>query len=715
MDVVFARMALASLLVLAACSSEVVGPGSGVDADADGSGGKADSGDDAPDPSEPPAHWRIVDGFDSAAIAEAFAAAGPGDTVYFPAGIYQLTEPLPLKSGVNLLGDPADPPLLEPAGADILVTRLAVANVAVRHLQLRNMRLYIEGADDYSAENIVIEDCRFYDGAVSNEWNGGYVVLHQVRGALIQRSTFERDRIEVGGRGVLLSRCHHCVVKDSFIGTNRDLDDGLGYFKTAINVYGYGSAVQRSIDTVVDDVVMRRQYGAPCQYPSESGNKCQDHGLYAWGNRDLQVTGSHVDGWEPTAWGNSLKLRNGELMFVEGNRFRDSGVMTFTYEREPAFTHFEQAIIRRNRFDLGDPDLSTSAASGMLYFRNFGAPATAGYEDDIHIYDNDFVSGGAVRISTARADQFCVSGNAGAELLVGNSSGTPRSTACTGGAWDRPLLGAFAGDFDENGHADVAHLYIDASGERSWMLHLRDGDGYRFEAWPASIYADPATEDYRAHVGDFDGDGYADDIAYWGKYGGDGTPSWRVHLSTGAGFEVAQFGTTLGASADTVTYGVHVGDFDGDGTDDLVYRGTCSGEPCWRVQRSTGDGFAAESWGNGLYAGADTATYGIQVGDFDGDGKDDLAYRGRCGGDGHPCWRVQTSTGTAFSAGRDFGDSAYLTSDSAHFGLHTGDLDGDGRTDLGYMAACGSGVRQWRYQVSTGSGFEVQCDEDYLF
>src|SRR5690606_18407431 len=206
-----------------------------------------------------------------------------GDTVYFPAGTYRLTEPLPLKSSVNLMGDPSDRPVLEPVGEETLVTRVpGLSDVTIRSLQLRNHRLYLEGADDYSSSNLNIVDCRFFDGAVSNLWNGSYVFLHQIRGVLIEGSSFERSGEAFGGRGVLLSRCHHCVVKDSFIGTNRDLDPGLGYFKTAINVFGYGSATQRSRDVVVVGNVMRRQKNPPCAYSSPEdgdGDVCQDHGL----------------------------------------------------------------------------------------------------------------------------------------------------------------------------------------------------------------------------------------------------------------------------------------------------------------------------------------------------------------------------------------------------------------------------------------------------
>ena len=81
---------------------------------------------------------------------------------------------------------------------------------------------------------------------------------------------------------------------------------------------------------------------------------------------------------------------------------------------------------------------------------------------------------------------------------------------------------------------------------------------------------------------------------------------FRVHLSDGSTFSAGQnWGTTtsFSSNADTFRYGIMVGDFNGDGQEDLVYRGTDSNSSQWIVQRSTGTGFITESWSDAFGEG----------------------------------------------------------------------------------------------------------------
>ena len=86
--------------------------------------------------------------------------------------------------------------------------------------------------------------------------------------------------------------------------------------------------------------------------------------------------------------------------------------------------------------------------------------------------------------------------------------------------------------------------------------------------------------------------------------------------------------------ADVAWQDVRVGDFDGDGRDDLA--GRAGGQ--WWVTTSDGNGVVSTS----LWATwSDLAWQDVTVGDYDGDGADDIA--GRYAGE----WWVGTSTGTA--------------------------------------------------------------------
>ena len=71
---------------------------------------------------------------------------------------------------------------------------------------------------------------------------------------------------------------------------------------------------------------------------------------------------------------------------------------------------------------------------------------------------------------------------------------------------------------------------------------------------------------------------------------------------------------------------------------------------CWRVYLSNGSNFTATSYGGGQwFEGADYSNTPV-AGDFNGDNKDDIAYRGRCGNSATECWRVHLSNGANFTA-----------------------------------------------------------------
>jgi hypothetical protein len=198
-------------------------------------------------------------------------------------------------------------------------------------------------------------------------------------------------------------------------------------------------------------------------------------------------------------------------------------------------------------------------------------------------------------------------------------------------------------------------------------------------------------------TGDFDGNGIEDRL-WWGKCS-EGTCFWLKNKDAYGSTTTRTVGDGGWFSLDTQRLGLSSGDVDGDGSDDLVYRGRCDdSQPCWRVHR-TSDVFEAtgENWGDGARLADATST--LTLGDWNGDGRDDLAYQSICGGDDHDCWRVHMSTGTSFDPPQDWGHTpdTVVVADSA-------DLDGDGLDDLLYQAPCGK-TTCWFVQISTGTSF----------
>lgn len=203
-----------------------------------------------------------------------------------------------------------------------------------------------------------------------------------------------------------------------------------------------------------------------------------------------------------------------------------------------------------------------------------------------------------------------------------------------------------------------------------------------------------------ATTGDVDGDGYADGVS-WDSCP-EGICFWQeVRASTGADAK-RQAGDGGWFSVETGRFGLLSGDFNGDDLDDLLYRGRCDGAVnCWRVHPATSNGFrSGQNWGDSLRVGSRTDR--LLVGDFDGDGRDDITYTGLCGDDAHYCLRTHLSRENGFAEPLDWGDQdADLTR------ALIGDIDGNGTDDLLYQTTCEAGVC-WFGRTSGPNGFEPQ-------
>ena len=164
-------------------------------------------------------------------------------------------------------------------------------------------------------------------------------------------------------------------------------------------------------------------------------------------------------------------------------------------------------------------------------------------------------------------------------------------------------------------------------------------------------------------VGDFNGDGIKD-LAVANS----GSSNVAVLLGTGTG----SFGAAIYFSGGTSTYSVAVGDFNGDGRQDLAVANFGSNNVSVLLGQSTGPLFAAAS-GSPFSVGANPAQ--VAVGDFNGDGKQDLATANYSSGNvsvllGTGTGSFAAASGSPFSAG---GGSRSVA---------TGDFNGDGSLDL---------------------------------
>src|ERR1043166_5302983 len=168
---------------------------------------------------------------------------------------------------------------------------------------------------------------------------------------------------------------------------------------------------------------------------------------------------------------------------------------------------------------------------------------------------------------------------------------------------------------------------------------------------------------YSVAVGDFNGDGKLDLAA-----ANRDSNNVSIFLGDGAGnFSAA---TNLDTGFDTLPVSVAVGDFNGDGKQDVV-AANYNNMPLGSVSIFLGDGVGNFSAATNFPAGS--SPYSVAVGDFNGDGKQDLAVANYFAdkvsillGDG----TGNLSAPASFSAG------------TSPLSVAAGDFNGDGKQDL---------------------------------
>ena len=259
-----------------------------------------------------------------------------------------------------------------------------------------------------------------------------------------------------------------------------------------------------------------------------------------------------------------------------------------------------------------------------------------------------------------------------------------------------------AGDFNGDGKDDIVGRDETSGRWRVALTTLQGTTDYRFQScyWGAWNYLTPGADpDFlwnqrmvwsNIQVGDFDNDG-KDDIA--GQAQRDG--SWWVGTAEAGWFHTRNW-ATWSASVDWVN--VMTGDFNGDGYDDIVGRDAQSGH--WRVAASWNVNnqrkFVHWNWGQW---GTQVDWKNVRVGDFDNDGDDDIV--GQNAGTGQ-LWvslaSVHPVTGTVATFWNSlWAENAPVENSEAFLG----DFNGDGRDDLLLKTA----NNDWVLEQSVVTGF----------
>jgi len=241
------------------------------------------------------------------------------------------------------------------------------------------------------------------------------------------------------------------------------------------------------------------------------------------------------------------------------------------------------------------------------------------------------------------------------QIFLGNGDGT-----FTTGASIRPFVSGGTGlgvslataDFNGDGNLDLV-----ANGH---YILLGKGDGTFTIGTPTALGSS-----YGAQVADFNGDGHADIVVFTGD------SDFMMLLGNGEGTFTQ--GPVTGSSGVGIFF--TVGDFNGDGIPDIAVTGGFS----LGVQILLGNGDGSFTDGSMYLNGLGIDAEGIAAGDFNGDGRADLAVSDMMNqtvtvltGNGDGTFTV----GTPVSTGMPAGSGAYQRQ------VVTGDFNGDGHTDV---------------------------------
>ncbi|MEV4433293.1 FG-GAP-like repeat-containing protein [Streptomyces sp. NPDC049585] len=281
------------------------------------------------------------------------------------------------------------------------------------------------------------------------------------------------------------------------------------------------------------------------------------------------------------------------------------------------------------------------------------------------------------------------------------------------GTWDVSKLRFITGDFNGDGRSDVAALRDDGDGKAKLFTILGKADGSfaeAFASWSAPVGWNAERMTFEA--GDFNGDG-RDDIAVWYNAADGSDRLWTFTADVRGGFN-EPFGSYAAPDGqwDVANMKFVTGDFNGDGRDDIsVLYGYADGTMKMHTfAAAPGGGFLnpVTSWSAGYDTWGFWENYRLHAGDFNGDGKDDIAYW-YAYPDGRGALHTMLNRGTssvAFAEPVKSSQSPAGQFVAKRMHIVIGDYDGDGRDDVGALyGQTDNGLRMYTWLAKPDGRF----------
>lgn len=231
--------------------------------------------------------------------------------------------------------------------------------------------------------------------------------------------------------------------------------------------------------------------------------------------------------------------------------------------------------------------------------------------------------------------------------------------------WTNILVGDFTGDGKDD---IVARLNQSGHADHGKWVILRQVDGTYYFVLHSESAWDTAVTWADVQVGDFNGDGKDDVI---GRNAATGV--FKVAMTTLVGSQLKFVNSTWVTWSTSINDKIKVGDFNGDGKDDLI--GTDPTDNKWYISLSNTNSFASPT----AWADFTSGTWSnARIGDFNGDNIDDLAVQKFNSTSSVWQWQVSLSTGTALSNPEVW----TIWGNTTWQDINVADVDFDGRDDI---------------------------------